>query len=65
MAKRLAKVNRNDCVACGVCVKVCPKAAISIFKGLFASIEESKCVGCGICLKSCPGSVIDLMEVKQ
>lgn len=65
MAKRLAKVNRNDCVACGVCIKLCPKSAISIYKGLYASIQDSKCVGCGICVKNCPGTVIYLMEVKQ
>lgn len=32
--KRRAFVNEDDCVACGCCVKVCPRNAIEIWKGL-------------------------------
>ena len=45
-SKKYAKVNTKRCVACGVCVKECPKSAIHIFKGCFAVIDEEICLGC-------------------
>lgn len=58
MAKYKAINEQNRCVACGVCVKVCHKDAISIYKGCYAQIDEEKCIGCGICEKNCPAGVI-------
>ena len=58
MAKYKAINEQNRCVACGVCVKICPKDAISIYKGCYAQIDEEKCIGCGICEKNCPAGVI-------
>ena len=49
-----AKVQMSSCVACGVCVKGCPKSAISIYKGSYAVVDTKACVGCGICERSCP-----------
>ena len=60
--KRKASVDKSLCVACGCCVKVCPRAAISIPHGINAVIDESLCVGCGKCFKECPASVISLEE---
>ena len=61
--RRKAWVEESLCVACGCCQKVCPKGAISIWKGVFAKVEEEKCVGCGKCAKECPASVIQMKEV--
>ena len=61
--RRKAWVNQRDCVACGCCVKVCPKEAITVIKGLFAQVDIKKCVGCGKCAKECPASVIEMREV--
>ena len=60
---RRASVEESLCVACGCCVKVCPKAAIRVEKGICARVEESLCVGCGLCAKACPASVIEIREV--
>lgn len=60
MPKRKAAVCVRECVACGCCVKVCPKNAIAIPKGVFAEINSEVCVGCGKCAKECPASVITL-----
>lgn len=61
--KRKAFVDTNYCVACGVCKKVCPFGAISIYKGIYAKVDFDKCVGCSKCSKECPASVIEIKEV--
>ena len=63
--KRKAIVNISYCVACGCCVKVCPKAAISVPYGINAVIDEKLCVGCGKCAKECPASVISLEVINH
>lgn len=63
--KRKAKVKKEQCVACGCCVKVCPRAAITVPKGICAVIDEQLCVGCGKCVKECPASIIELREVQE
>ena len=60
--KKIAAVDQRMCVACGVCTGVCPKRAISIFKGCFAVVDEAGCVGCGLCAKACPAGCISVKE---
>ena len=60
--KKLAVVDSRICVACGVCMKACPKGAISIYRGCHAVVDGEKCVGCGLCAKACPAGCIDLKE---
>ena len=61
--KRKAFVEQRDCVACGSCMKVCPKQAIQVIWGMMAQVDRTRCVGCGKCAKECPGSVITIQEV--
>ena len=65
MAKRKAVVSIQECVACGCCIKVCPRNAITILKGIHASIDRELCVGCGKCAKECPASAITLEVAGQ
>lgn len=51
-----------QCVACGCCIKVCPKGAITIIHGCYAQVEAQQCIGCGLCVKACPANVISLIE---
>ena len=60
--KKLAVVDSRVCVACGVCMKSCPRGAISIYRGCHAVVDGEKCVGCGLCAKACPAGCIDLKE---
>lgn len=60
---RRAFVAREDCVACGCCVKVCPLGAIAVVKGIAARVDEARCVGCGRCARECPATVIEIREV--
>lgn len=61
LSKRLARVGR-ECVACGTCVKVCPRTAIRVASGVTARVDGALCVGCGRCAKVCPADVIDMVE---
>ena len=60
--KKVATIDRNVCVACGVCLKTCPKGAISIYRGCFGEVDSNKCVGCGLCGKACPAGCISVQE---
>lgn len=60
--QKKAFVSTGDCVACGCCLKVCPRNAIEIWKGIMAKIDMNACIGCGKCAKECPASVIVIQE---
>lgn len=62
--RRKAFIDKT-CVACGCCLKVCPKQALEIWKGITAKVDWEKCVGCGKCAKECPASVISIQEVSS
>lgn len=64
MAKKRAEIPVSDCVACGRCVKECPKHAISVYKGMYAAVNED-CIGCGKCVKVCPAGIISLVDRKE
>lgn len=58
---RIAHVGK-ECVACGCCVKVCPRSAICIDAGVSARVDGEKCVGCGKCAGICSADVITITE---
>ncbi len=58
-SKNVARVSKA-CVACGNCAMVCPKGAISIYKGTCAVLEAQTCIGCGVCATSCPAGLIQI-----
>ena len=60
---RRAVVDRQLCVACGCCAKICPLHAIEIFHGIRAEINTEHCVGCGKCAQECPAGIITIREV--
>lgn len=57
---RRAVVAREICVACGACVKVCPRGALAVWRGCYAAVDGEKCVGCGLCARTCPASCITI-----
>ncbi len=62
--RRKAYIDPAQCVACGCCVKVCPRDAIAIVWGATAQVDTDACIGCGKCAKECPASIITLWEVQ-
>lgn len=65
MIRKKAVVSIHECVACGCCLKVCPRHAISIPAGIHSVINQELCVGCGKCAKECPASVISLEVIEE
>ena len=57
-SKYVAETEHDRCVACGVCVKVCSKDAVSVYEGCYAVVDENKCIGCGICEANCPAGLM-------
>ena len=51
------KVNKEECIGCGMCVSECPKNAIKVIDGT-AVIDKEKCIKCGICIDTCPVEAI-------
>ena len=60
--KKLAVPDKKICVACGVCVKACRKAAISVYRGCYAQVSSDRCVGCSLCARACPAGCIAVTE---
>jgi len=53
------KVNRDICVGCGECFKVCIYDAMKM-DGNKAMIDQKECKGCGRCEMVCPNGAISI-----
>lgn len=56
----------GTCRDCGICVAMCPEAAIDRKAGEGAEFEYAvnpdRCIGCGFCAGACPCGIWDLVE---
>lgn len=51
----VANADAESCCACGLCVQVCPYAAVKIDENRkVAVVNEVLCQGCGTCVATCP-----------
>ncbi|MFH7326041.1 4Fe-4S binding protein [Desulfurivibrio sp. C05AmB] len=57
-----AWVDRDQCVSCLTCVRVCPWRIPVIDEGGRAYIDPKECRACGICPAECPVQAINLNE---
>lgn len=55
------QINKDLCIGCSHCMKICPTQAIRVYNGI-AHISESRCIDCGKCYKTCP---VKAVYVKQ
>ncbi|OGQ94617.1 MAG: 4Fe-4S ferredoxin [Deltaproteobacteria bacterium RIFOXYD12_FULL_57_12] len=59
---KAAWVERDLCVACLTCVRVCPWQIPQIDKAGVAKIDVRQCRACGICVAECPAQAIVLNQ---
>lgn len=59
-----ANVNPDICIQCGLCVRECPRSAITKQQGDFPIINKNICVGCGACQAVCPVSAIKVSPIE-
>lgn len=55
------RVNQDNCIACGSCMKICPARAISMKKEentKHAFVDRNKCIGCFECQTVCEPKAI-------
>lgn len=60
-----AFVNRDQCVGCEICLKVCPFGAIFKDDEGIAYVQEVLCKGCGTCGATCPQQAITIRHYKD
>jgi heterodisulfide reductase subunit C len=59
---KAAWVERDLCVSCLTCVRVCPWQIPVLDARGVATIDPRKCRGCGICPAECPAQAIKMNE---
>jgi len=62
---KAAKVQRDLCVSCLTCVRVCPWEIPEIDESGFAFIDAEACRACGICVAECPAQAIILNQAED
>jgi Pyruvate/2-oxoacid:ferredoxin oxidoreductase delta subunit len=60
-SRLIATVDRDRCDACGLCVPLCPPAAIELRQsGLH--IDAPVCTGCQKCIAPCPVFALSMVD---
>lgn len=61
----VARVDKNKCASCLVCVRACPFDIPFINGDGYSQIDPAKCHGCGICAADCPAKAIQLLAYED
>jgi heterodisulfide reductase subunit A len=61
----VAKVDKDKCASCLVCVRACPFDIPFINADGYSQIDPDKCQGCGICAADCPAKAIQLLAFED
>jgi Pyruvate/2-oxoacid:ferredoxin oxidoreductase delta subunit len=55
------EIKEEECIGCGVCVKVCPMNALEL-NDKKVSFNSERCLGCGVCVHKCRQKAIYLVH---
>lgn len=61
----VAAIMESKCVACGLCIEICPYQAIDWNEKGLAQINRALCKGCGTCVASCRSGAPNLNGFTQ
>jgi heterodisulfide reductase subunit A len=61
----ISKHNRDICMSCLACLRVCPFGSPYIDEEGRISHDEVKCTGCGICTGVCPAKAFQVQNVRD
>jgi ferredoxin len=56
-----ARIDSEECDACGVCSDRCPMDAV-VEGEEFMEINPDRCIGCGVCVSTCPREAISFEQ---
>lgn len=54
------KFHEDKCIACGMCLKVCPHEVFIFENNKVKLSKKDLCMECGACSKNCPVNVIEV-----
>lgn len=54
------KIDRDECIGCGVCVDECPVEALSLDSEGISTVDPDVCTECGACVDVCPVAALSL-----
>lgn len=68
--KETPRFDREICIACTMCVNICPVGALELeirnsvtgFRRFPVLAAPGKCIGCGACADECPVGAIMMVE---
>ena len=56
------KVEKEKCVKCGMCVRICPVSVIKFQEDGFPKVDTKNCIECYCCHEACPEKAMELKE---
>lgn len=57
------KIDHENCVGCGDCVKSCVYGVLEIIDDLAYSVEPENCKGCRDCIDACKVKAINIVHI--
>lgn len=60
--EKTPKFLQKDCIACKMCVMICPEACIAGGQKNTFVCDYSYCKGCGLCAMVCPKKDIEMVK---
>ncbi len=58
------QLDQSKCKACGMCIKVCPRAVFRISGGKACIVNRDNCLECGACALNCERGAITVLSGK-
>jgi len=62
VAKKIPKLNEEDCEKCGQCSEICPADAINFEAKHYPRFIRKKCIACLCCMEMCPQHAIEVKK---